>query len=486
MQISFATDPLACWGTPPGSLSLVGDTCEGLVKLAVARHGAEIVPVVRPAASRDPQAAYELSSGWKDKGLAFDEAKAWLWVAGSLGHPDAANQIAVALQLETLNASQETRDMLRNAIQAWRQCFELAEGDGMTGVKTGIGTLKRSGTIVDGVVEDPENLAPRADEIDLPGHLIAEFGLDEPDAESDLPGLVVLPFIGDLTSREGAELNRRFGKFVKRKLPWKATLPAVGEVRRSILARWPWAADAARDIEAQFAKLRAGRQSAAIRVSPILLVGEPGSGKSSIAQFVLSKLMGLEATVIPCGGVADGGGFSAVTRGWSTARPSVIVSTMLQKEICNPGFVLDELDKTSTPGSQNGSVMATLLNMVQTNSYLDTCLQSPIDISGVSFIATANNARRIDPALLDRFTIIRIPTPRLEDFDVLVTNAREDFITENNLHGALVPYLGEFERAFLLELFASRRSARAVRLAYERVVSWMMAEAEAEPPKVLN
>lgn len=470
MLLNYAVDPLACWSTEPGTPLQIAQVCDGLQRLARGRHGGGELPLLMDAADQDAEAAYAIAnSGGTSAWAEQDERLAWLWVAGSLDHADAAQEIAVILQTQALQLRGDAYRMLIDTAQQWVDWCGRQER-----VRMGIGEIAKqqkagSGPIAD--VEDPQRLGESAERLD--GIVAAEELVVEA-----TPGMVVLDYIGDSSSKEGADLIRRYGMYVRRPLKWEANLPAPGAVKAAILARWPWATNVASELESVFAVIRAG-DATKVRMPPILLVGEKGSGKTSMMRFVC-ELAGLVTTVLPMGGVHDGGGVAAVARGWSTSRPSALVTTMFQHGVCNPAFILDEIDKSTKVGSNNGSVMGALLSIVRQPDYMDQCLQAPVNISGLSLLATANSLAAIDANLLDRFKVIRVPNPRPEDYPVLVKNVREDFIAENSLWPEVVPMLDGDEERVLRSWLKDNPSARAFRIAYERVIELRMAEIEQE------
>ena len=76
-----------------------------------------------------------------------------------------------------------------------------------------------------------------------------------------------------------------------------------------------------------------------------------------------------------------------------------------------PVILLDEIDKvgmTTMGGRTGGDPGAALLEALDGRHFVDYFLDTPIDLSGVIFLATANQTESITAPLLDRMSIIRL------------------------------------------------------------------------------
>jgi hypothetical protein len=316
--------------------------------------------------------------------------------------------------------------------------------------------------------------------IESGGHpLEEEFGRFA-DAEADAgfePGKVVISAIGDPESKDGKDLARRFGAVVGKCLPFSGGIPQRGEISAAILGRWPWLKSVARQVEDELAVLRLSNAEC-VRLRPLLFVGPPGCGKTSVARFILDSL-GLFKTVVACGGTSDSGGVGAVTRGWATARPGAAAAAALEFMVANPGFVFDEIDKSPDVESRNGSAQGVLLSMTEGEPFRDSCLLGTVDTSAMTFIATANKINRIDEGLLERFLVIRFEEPDAEHLDALFTNCRADYSRERGLD---IANLVEFNAAKfeVLKRFLKReRSARVFRKVFDILANDLIRDFEA-------
>jgi ATP-dependent Lon protease len=88
----------------------------------------------------------------------------------------------------------------------------------------------------------------------------------------------------------------------------------------------------------------------------VLVVGSPGSGKTTFAARLLDVL-GVPCEMFSCGGVADAA-LAGTARRWSSGEPALPVALVERHLTASPGIVLDEVEKVGTSrknGAPSGS-----------------------------------------------------------------------------------------------------------------------------------
>ena len=146
-----------------------------------------------------------------------------------------------------------------------------------------------------------------------------------------------------------------------------------------------------------------------IRISPILINGPTGSGKTWYAQSV-SEALRLPLQKIPMTGVTLSELFIGANPQWRGADLGAVASMLLKEKIANGMIFIDEFDKISANPHNKDPFRAfyTLFEPETANTFRDEYLNVPLRADGLIWIATSNSIADIPAPILDRMNVFEI------------------------------------------------------------------------------
>jgi ATP-dependent Lon protease len=152
----------------------------------------------------------------------------------------------------------------------------------------------------------------------------------------------------------------------------------------------------------------------ALELTPLLLLGPPGVGKTHFARE-LSKLLGTNMGFISMSSLTAGWVLSGASSQWKGARPGKVFETLVDGQYANPVMVVDEIDKTG--GEHVYDPLGALYSLLEhdtAQAFTDEYAEVPIDASQVIWVATANDARNIPDPILNRMNVYEVRAPDLD------------------------------------------------------------------------
>ena len=145
-----------------------------------------------------------------------------------------------------------------------------------------------------------------------------------------------------------------------------------------------------------------------LEVTPMLLLGKPGIGKTHFARQV-ADLIGTGMNLVSMGSLTAGWLLSGSASQWKGAKPGKVFESLVDGRYANPVIVIDEIDKAASDAQYDplGSLYS-LLEHDTACSFIDEFADVPIDASQVLWITTANDARAIPNPILNRMNVFEI------------------------------------------------------------------------------
>jgi len=151
-----------------------------------------------------------------------------------------------------------------------------------------------------------------------------------------------------------------------------------------------------------------------LAITPMLLLGPPGVGKTHFAHQI-AQLLGTGMTLVPMSSMTAGWLLSGSSSQWKGSRPGKVFEAIVDGQYANPVIVVDEVDKASNDAQYDPlGALYSLLEHDTAQRFVDEFAEVGIDASQVIWVLTANDERCIPEPILNRMNVFEVEAPDAE------------------------------------------------------------------------
>ena len=202
-----------------------------------------------------------------------------------------------------------------------------------------------------------------------------------------------------------ATYNRMLEKGADRFQVKPSGLPAMDQLYEDL----PNFTEVLDDVKRQLALCQDSRD--ALEITPMLLLGPPGIGKTHFAREV-AQLLGTGMGFISMSSLTAGWVLSGASSQWKGARPGKVFETLVDGAYANPVMVVDEIDKARGEHAYDPlGALYSLLEHDTAGTFTDEFAEVAIDASQLIWVATANDERSIPEPILNRMNVFQVDAP---------------------------------------------------------------------------
>ena len=205
-----------------------------------------------------------------------------------------------------------------------------------------------------------------------------------------------------------------------------------------------------------------GKLNAPFEITPVLLQGEPGLGKTFFVSE-LARAMGFPFYEVSLATTTGSFTLSGGSTQWAEGSPGFICNTLAESDIINPFVLIDEIDKCS--GSHHYDPLNVFYNLLESHTakrFRDEALEINIDASKIIWIATSNYLENIPEPIKSRMRVFKITQPHPQVMEDVVRKIYA-YLMRTKPYGSLLQ--SELENSVVEKL--SNHSPRSIKHAIE-------------------
>jgi ATP-dependent Lon protease len=218
--------------------------------------------------------------------------------------------------------------------------------------------------------------------------------------------------LAKLPGRDHESLRTTYERMLERGPERFQVKPSGVPDMASLYEQLPNFTDALDDVRRHVALSQDSRDG--LEVTPMLLLGPPGIGKTHFARK-LAELLGTGMNLVPMSSMTAGWLLSGASSQWKGAKPGKVFEALVEGQYANPVIVVDEIDKASAEAQYDPlGALYGLLEHDTASAFMDEFAEVAIDASQVIWIMTANDERCIPEPIMNRMNVFEIETPDFE------------------------------------------------------------------------